>query len=829
MRERIKLNEGWRYGREFREEMLEPGYDEAGMEAVRLPHTNVVTPFHYFDEQIYQFVSCYRRALYAEEAWREKTVLLTFEAVGHIAEVYVNHSLAGRHEGGYTAFTVDIGPYLVWGKENIIAVKADSRESNNLPPFGNVIDYLTYGGIYREVFLEICEKIGIEDVFIMTGDSPAGLPEGDTREVKLQITLRGDSDFGEADEQTGGRQMGGQRLRYSVMDALGKVIYDGSELLTRSEARLSFPVRGVRDWEPGRPELYYLKVGLYREEREGILLDRKTVRFGFRTCEFREDGFYLNHKKIKLVGLNRHQSFPYVGYAMPKRQQRRDAEILKYELGVNAVRTSHYPQSRHFIEACDELGLLVFTELPGWQHIGDEEWKKIAVRQVYEMIMQYRNHPSIILWGVRINESQDDDEFYARTNRLAHELDPGRQTGGVRYLMKSRLLEDVYTYNDFLHNGDNRGLSPKREVTPEPEAPYLVSEFNGHMYPAKSFDDEDHRLEHALRHARVLEDLFGQEDVAGGFGWCMFDYNTHKEFGSGDHICHHGVMDMFRNAKLAASVYASQGEETEVFELSSSLDIGDHPGGNIKRVYAFTNADFVRMYKNETFIREFYPAKSRYPHLPHPPVRIDDFIGELLEKEEHYSHRTAEAMKEILLAVQEHGPNNLPLRHKLKMGWLMLREHLTMEDGARLYYKYVGNWGGQASVIRFEAIRGGRAVKTIMKKPASQPRLQVSADTTQLMEDGTYDVAAVRLRAADEWGNLLPYCQLAITLKAEGAIEIIGPSVISLQGGMGGTYVKTKGRPGKGRLFISQPQLGDREMEFTVEIAADSAEPGRLQ
>lgn len=134
---------------------------------------------------------------------------------------------------------------------------------------------------------------------------------------------------------------------------------------------------------------------------------------GFRQAVFQKDGFYLNGHKLRIRGLNRHQSYPYVGYAMPASIQRMDAEVLKKELGLNAVRTSHYPQSQEFINRCDELGLMVFTEIPGWQHIGDEAWKAQAVENVKDMVIQYRNHPSIILWGVRINESQDDDEFTA--------------------------------------------------------------------------------------------------------------------------------------------------------------------------------------------------------------------------------------------------------------------------------------------------------------------------------------------------------------------------------------------------------------------------------
>ncbi len=210
------------------------------------------------------------------------------------------------------------------------------------------------------------------------------------------------------------------------------------------------------------------------------------ILFGFREAEFRPDGFYLNGRRVKLVGLNRHQAYPYVGYAMPQRVQEKDAEILKYELGLNIVRTSHYPQSIHFLRKCDEIGLLVFEEIPGWQHIGDEAWQAESIKNVEEMIKRDYNRPSIVLWGVRINESQDSHDFYVKTNAMAKSLDPIRQTGGVRYLENSDFLEDVYTMNDFIHSGGEKVLRTQREVTGQDDkVPYLVTEYNGHMYPTK--------------------------------------------------------------------------------------------------------------------------------------------------------------------------------------------------------------------------------------------------------------------------------------------------------------------------------------------------------
>jgi beta-galactosidase len=313
-----------------------------------------------------------------------------------------------------------------------------------------------------------------------------------------------------------------------------------------------------------------------------------------------------------------------------------------------------------------------------------------------------------------------------------------------------------------------------------------------------------------------LDSFFEQEKIAGAFGWCMFDYNTHKDFGSGDRICYHGVMDLFRNPKLAAAVYASQADRETVFELSSTMDIGDHPAGNNGPVYAFTNADSVRLYKNDTFIREFYPDKKSFPNLPHPPVLIHDFVGELLEKQEHFSHKTAEAMKEVLSAVKEYGPNQLPLKYKLKMAFLLLKEHLSMEDGVRLYYRYISGWGGTSTTFRFEAIKNQSVIKTTLKKSVNKPGLKITASAVNLIEEETYDAAQVWIHAVDECGNRLPYYQEPVTLEAWGAVELMGPKVISLKGGAAGAYVKTKGSKGEGGLRIIQEELGVTEINFTV-------------
>lgn len=766
----IAFNNDWLFTENF-----DAGFDEAV--SVRLPHTAKEIPYNYINCRDYQMVCGYRKIFTAPGDWQGKKLILRFDGAAHEATVFCNGERVGYHACGYTAFCVDITDLVRLGGENVIDVRLDTRESLNIPPFGFVIDYLCYGGLYREVTLEVKEPEYIKEVLIEN----TGL-----REIRVRIASECGSVVTDIVDSSGA----------VISSAVGKAFE-----LNVPEAEL---------WSVDSPALYTARV---RAMRGGECVDEKSIRFGFRTVKFKSDGFYLNGERLKIRGLNRHQAYAYVGYAMPRSVQELDAEILKNELGVNAVRTSHYPQSQHFISRCDELGLLVFTEIPGWQHIGDEDWKRQAVKNTDEMVRQYMHHPSIMLWGVRINESQDCDELYRRTNAVAHTLDSGRQTSGVRYIEKSRLLEDVYAYNDFSHCGDNAGLKPKKSVTAKKHNGYLVSECNGHMFPTKSFDDERHRLSHALRHAKVLDAMYADDDISGIFPWCMFDYNTHQDFGSGDGICYHGVMDMFRNPKLASAVYASQSEDKPCCVVSSSMDIGEHPAGDIGRVYVFTNADCVRLYKDGVFVREFAPSREEYPALPHPPVIIDDFIGELLITQEGFDEKTAAAVKECLLAVAKFGPSSLPPKILAKFARLMLLKGFKFSDGVELYGKYIGNWGGEATKWRFDAVRGGRIVCSVTRCPGQRVHLEVSTSKTRLCEGDTYDAAAVRIRAVDEYGNLAPYWQEPVILKCSGPIVLIGPEIISLKGGSGGCYVKTCGSSGSAELCVN-----DIKIKFEINV-----------
>ncbi|HEX2621879.1 MAG TPA: glycoside hydrolase family 2 TIM barrel-domain containing protein, partial [Phototrophicaceae bacterium] len=519
MRTILPFNHDWLFYADRVTDDVPDSGGAADFETVTLPHTNKILPYHNFNDTEYQFISTYRKRFTLPESLNGRRVYLDFEGAMTAASLTINGHTFPEHKGGYVPFSFDLTDHLKVDGENVITVHLDSTERKDIPPHGHTVDYMVFGGIYREVSLRYVEPCHIVNIFIKPHDVLTANPG-----IEVAITLC----------NTGNNAYAGE-LGFNIMAADGSQVNQAPcdiyvDVPANSEATFTLTCNNLDDvkrWTLDDPTLYRLAVWLDQSEK----ISDATYTFGFRQTEFRDDGFYLNGERVQLFGLNRHQNYPYIGAAAPARLQRKDADILKYELGCTVVRTSHYPQSRHFLDRCDEVGLLVFEEIPGWQFIGDEAWQALALRDLQTMIERDRNHPSIIIWGVRINESWDDNAFYTRTNSLARELDPTRPTGGVRFFLGSEFLEDVYTFNDFSNS----------IVEPE-HTPHLVTEFNGHMFPTKSWDNEERRVEHALRHVRVQSRAMTTGGVAGAIGWCAFDYNTHQEFGAGDRICYHGVM-----------------------------------------------------------------------------------------------------------------------------------------------------------------------------------------------------------------------------------------------------------------------------------------------
>lgn len=748
MIENISLNNNWYYSKNYIVGM-EHNNLLNNYELINLPHTNTELPFNYFDETSFQFVSCYKYPLRLSPKLKDKILLVHFEGVMAYSKVYINKVLLGEHSGGYTPFKVRIDEYYDWdSNDNQLTVVVDSNELPNIPPFGGQIDYLTYGGIYREVFLEVFEKTYISNIKIETNKVLES-----TKAVSVTIF---------AENLT--TEQCSSNITITLCDGNNIVLctQNATQMLSVSETIFNIELDNLSDielWDIDNPVLYSINVEL----STSFGTDNYQQKFGFRTAEFRPDGFFLNGKPLKIRGLNRHQAFPYVGYAMPKRVQQKDADILKFELNLNTVRTSHYPQSRHFLDRCDEIGLLVFEEIPGWQHIGNEEWKELSLYHVKEMIIRDWNHPSIIIWGVRINESLDDDPFYTATNKIAHSLDTTRQTGGVRYIKNSNLLEDVYTFNDFNEEYVISPLREQQEITGlDHKVPYLVTEFNGHMYPTKRFDQEERQMEHALRHMRIQNAYYRDNSISGGIGWCAFDYNTHRDFGSGDKICYHGVMDMFRLPKFAAYSYSSQcsPDIKPVLEPVTYWARGERSIGGIIPLVIMTNCDYVdvKFGQNEP-IRGLKPNRKQFEAVPYAPIIVD------------FSTITPEQ---------------------------------------------VGAWGMTWHDVTFYGYYKNQVVVT--KKFTNNPvptELVLTTDCTNL-DSSQKDATRVVVKVTDQVGNLMPFFNEVFSIEVSGCGRLIGPNSLAAMGGSFAFWVETNNEVGTINISV-KCSIGKKDIAISVE------------
>ena len=786
MRNRYPLNFGWRYSPSFSEEMTAAKYDDSGFETVDIPHTNKELPLNYFDEKSYQFVSCYRKAFDLKKA-KDKKYILHFEGAAVYSKVYLNDTFLGEYKGAYNGFSFDITD-VVKSKKNMLVVELDSTERKEIPPFGNVVDYLVYGGIYREVWIEEVSEVYIDNAFVRTFNVLH-----DRKILDMDVTLS---------ESASGN------LTFTLFDG-DKKLGEKTTPFKGSVINAKWAITDVELWDIDNPKLYTINIKMDGE-------DEISVRFGFRECRFKKDGFYLNGKKIKIRGLNRHQSYPYVGYAMPENVQKADADLLKYELGVNLVRTSHYPNSVHFLDRCDEIGLLVFTEMPSWQYLGEGEWRDICLDNVRRMVLRDRNHPSVILWGVRVNEGLDCDEFYTQTNALARELDNTRQTGGVRNMPFSHLLEDVYTMNDFIHSGGAINLLPPAIASGSLNAPYLVTEHNGHMFPTKSFDKEGVRAEHALRHTRVLNSAYGNKRTSGAIGWCMADYNTHKDFGSGDRICYHGVTDMFRVPKMGAAVYRSQQEDKPFLEVTSAMDIGEHPGGTIGDVWVFTNCDYVKLYKNGKYTSTIRPDSSKFKNLPHPPMIASDFIGDALVTDDGLDPKAAALLTDTLIAAQTKQWKMPPTKF-LKAGAAMVVGKIPFNRMFDIVTKYIGGWGNEQITYKFEGYINDECVATVTRTAVTDLSLDVKADSLVLKEGDTYDATRIQMVALDQNGNRVPFADSSVKVSVKGAAEIIGPSEFPLIGGDRAFWIRTNGSKGDITVTIDAKGIEKKVLKLKAE------------
>jgi len=599
--------------------------NDGGFEHVSVPHANVLTPAETFDPDMFRFVSWYRRHFRPEDSWKGKVVSLRFQGVMTVADVYLNGKHLATHKGGYTPFEVDLTPELRFGADNVVAVRVDSRVQPQVPPEGapkispsglyffanrgqlarvapKLYGFYLFGGIQRDVELRVTDKLHIEQVYYVTKRTqPDALvsatisvrnARSQAAECTVRVHLR-DAEGGEA------------------ATAVTKVNLNSGEV--RDVQMDLDPIRNPRLWDPDHPNRYIAEAEI---SYSSAVTDRELTWIGVRQIDWQGGVFHINGQVLQLRGLNRHQTYPFIGGAVPNRLQRRDALTLKYGLGLNAVRSSHYPPDPEFLDECDRLGLLVMDEFPAWQYVGrDPEWQENAVQAVREMILRDRNHPSIFVWGVRANEASfyegDDRDLYDRTYGLVKQLDPSRSPGGARLSEAwhgKMVPEEVLTVNDYGDFDD-----PTKFPQPATDKPWLITEF-GHPRQVPVWEDEDVLLLTARMWMRHYDQLRAHPEISGAIGWAAFDYSS-PEFNTPEAVtATHCIDDIYRLPKgFAAYAMASQLDPDGYGAMVHILNYWEQSTPDL---WVASNAEEVEVKINGKSIgRE---RATEFPNLMHP-------------------------------------------------------------------------------------------------------------------------------------------------------------------------------------------------------------------
>lgn len=727
-----------------------PGFDFASLRItpdgavdVDLPHSVKLFSHHDFSEKEYQGEFTYIKTFSYDK--KDRRAFLRFEGAMLQFDCYLNGVDLGHHIGGYLPVEIEVTDAIKIGKNRLV-VRLDTREDPTVPPYGGSVDYLAFGGLYRPVYLiDKPRENAISSLFV----------HGD-KDGNVSVTSDGDV-------------------------ALSCHVFDGEkEILTFEGSKGKLDAFEV--WTPSNPKLYRLVASTPSDEEE--------VLFGFEDRHFTGEGFFEQGKKRKLLGLNRHQTFPYIGAAATSSLQKEDARILK-SLGIDLVRTSHYADDESFLSECDRLGLYVIDEIPGWQTISkDPLWRSRLLDFTRRLVEKERNHPCLLAYGVRVDESKDDHELYAETNRIAHEADPYRPTIGVRNFKDSECLEDIYGYNDFSCSDLTHGADPSASLKGAKGKAKLITEHNGHMFPTKKSDSLTRQTEHALRHALVIEEAFADPSYAGAIGWCAFDYATHRDFGSLDHVCYHGVCDLFRARKLAGDFYASQGDEP-MMRVNTHFCSFPYDGASLPKPVVFTNADRVDLYRNGEKVGSYYPDFASYPHLKHPPIILSENVGENFAEEGLSKHEERE-IKKILNGKPELMERGLSFSQLLFVGAFMMKHKVGKDYFEKLYYKYIGSWGtGNAARIEVKAYKDGQCFASQSFGPVETTSFLVTPSSTLLRNGDTYDMASILVEKADQFGNRVDFADDSLVVETEGPIALLSPKVVSLVAGDVAIYVRS--------------------------------------
>ncbi|MDZ7262681.1 MAG: beta-galactosidase, partial [candidate division KSB1 bacterium] len=424
-RQRMNFNANWLFYRgEIKEDAAKnPSFKDKNWQPVHLPHSPKITPLrHPWRLPDNQGINWYRKHFQLSEKYQGRKIFIEFEGADQVADVWINGTHLVTHVGAYLPFTVDITDYVTFGDPvNVIAVKVNNFEDKDIPVYGN---WISYGGLYRDVYLHITDRLHITDAVYANKIAGGGIfvtyPLVTKNMAHIQIKTHVLNEY---------QQTKNCLIKTHLLDVDHRVVATvKAQKIIPAGTDHTFdqliPLTEFHLWHPNHPYLYTLRSEIYDNEK---LVDSYETKIGIRRIQFsHEGGFTINGERFIFMGTNRVQDYPYVAWAFPNSAQRRDALLLK-EGGFQFVRSSHNPQDPSFLDACDELGLLVMDCIPGFQFIGGAKFRERSFQNMRELIRRDRNHPSVILWELSLNETDFDSSFARTAVRIGHEEYPGDQ------------------------------------------------------------------------------------------------------------------------------------------------------------------------------------------------------------------------------------------------------------------------------------------------------------------------------------------------------------------------------------------------------------------
>lgn len=802
-REVYSMNPAWRFHKGAVESAETKEFNDKDWTVVSLPDGIEYLPTEASGCINYQGEVWYRKHFMPDAALKGKKLFLHFEAIMGKSKVFVNGKLLTEHFGGYLPVIADVTDVLDWNGDNVIAVWADNSDDPSYPPgkAQDVLDYTYFGGIYRDCWLIAHNNVFITDpnyenevagggLFVAFGKVSDALAE-----VQLKIHVRNAT-----------KNPFSGRVEYMLLQPDGTEVARLSDKIQVKVGRATtvsdrMPVKQPMLWTPSTPTLYNLLVRVL--DKEGNVIDGYRRRIGIRSIEFKgKDGFYLNGRPYgkPLIGANRHQDFAVVGNAVANSIHWRDAKKLK-DVGMEIIRNAHCPQDPAFMDACDELGLFVIVNTPGWQFWNDApEFAQRVYSDIRNVVRRDRNHPSVWLWEPILNETWYPADFAKNTRDIvdAEYPYPYCYSGSDS---EARGHENFPVY--FAHPANMQDAS--KEI--DPTKTYFtrewgdnVDDWSSHNSPsrvARNWGEQPMRVQaqhYACPYYPVTsyDVLYKQSPQhVGGCLWHSFDHQR----GYHPDPFYGGLMDVFRQPKYSYYMFMAQRPA-----VKNDRNAGSGPMVYIahemtpfsgKDVTVYSNCDEVRLTFNKGGKTYTYKKDKNRPGMPSPVITFPDVYDFMVDKA---FSRTQKQDDVYLLA---------------------------------------------------EGLIDGKVVATHKVVPARRPEkilLWMDNEGTDLKADGS-DFVTVVAAVADKNGNIKRLNNYNIRFSIEGEGRLLGgPGVLAnpvpVKWGTAPVLVQSTLKPGKIRITASvlfegsqMPISGELEFESKPSVfplVYDAADAARI-